>query len=402
MREPNLRSGVVLMAAGLLLGAALPAEAVECSTLSNPVYVAGSSAMKPVLKEVSKILSARTPAITLVYQSLGSCAGVDAIVNGTKVTASAKFWDADDGDAEKGCDLPVNGATADIGISDVYAESCGYELGAGQKDHFGPVQVMTFVAPTGSSENAISAEAAYVALGFGGETHVVAPWDNKDFFFIRPDSSGTKSMIGAAIGLPPSKWIGEVKSGSGDVNAAVASSVQADKTLGILAADWADLHRDAVKILAYQHKGQSCGYYPDSTANAFDKLNVREGRYAIWGSVHLIANESGGKIVPATGNPAGDYVATTLGLFTREGVSTAETKSMIQAEAAAFTVPLCAMKVTRDAELGTPRAYEPSEPCGCFFESLKGVSSDACTSCASDSDCSGSNPTCRFGFCEAR
>lgn len=389
------------LCAALVLLTGAPAQAAECSSLPNPVYLAGSSASKPVLKQVAKILAARDPAITLVYQSVGSCAGIDAMVNGTPVTATAKYWDASE--AEVACDLPPGGSTVDIGISDVYAESCDYTLPSTQKDFFGAVQVMAFVAPAAASESSISAAAAYVALGFGGQTHVVPPWDNKDFFYIRADSSGTKAMIAKAIGLPVSKWIGNVQSGSGDVNAAVSSSVQPDKTIGILAADYADANRDKMKILAYEHSDQLCGYLPDSTSTSFDKINVREGRYAIWGPLHFVANTDGaGAGIPGAGNPAGTSVATVLDYLTHSGLSEADSRAMIEAEAAAYTVPVCAMKVTRTSEVGPTTPFVPDEPCGCFFESLKGATATECTECTSNADCSGATPTCRFGFCEAK
>ena len=390
-----------VLVAALVLLTGTEARAADCSSLPNPVYLAGSSASKPVLKQVAKILSARTPAITLVYQSVGSCAGVDAMVNGTPVTATAKYWDAEQ--KEVACDLPPGGSTVDIGISDVYAGSCEYTLGANQKDFFGSVQVMTFVSPAAASESSISAAAAYVALGFGGQNHVVPPWDNKDFFYIRADSSGTKAMIAKAIGLPVSKWIGNVQSGSGDVNAAVSSSVQPDKTIGILAADFADANRDKLKILAYEHTDQLCGYLPDSTATSFDKINVREGRYAIWGPLHFIANtDAAGKGVPGAGNPAGGSVSTVLDYVAHQGLSTADNRAMIEAEASAYTVPLCAMRVTRSTEVGPVSSYVPDEPCGCFFESLKGATTTECTACDTNADCSGATPSCRYGFCEAK
>lgn len=397
------RLAVPLLLAGLTVAASSEANAAPCGDLPNPVYVAGSSAVKPVLKQVSEILGASDPEITLVYQSLGSCAGIDAIVNDTKITASARYWDAANGFTETSCELPASGATIDIGVSDVFPESCNYELGANQGDFLGPVQVMTLVAPRASKENSISAEAAYVVFGFGGQTHRVEPWTNEDYLIIRPDSSGTKAMIGAAIGLPPSKWNGAIQSGSGDVKNAVASSTLPDATIGILAADYADTNRDIMKILAFQHGGQSCGYLPDSTSTSFDKRNVRDGRYSIWGPLHLMANLDGeGKATPAAGNPSGPHVDQVIRLFTHDGISADKNELMIRAEANAFTVPMCAMNVTRDSEVGSPYAYEPVEPCGCFYESLKGGASDSCQSCDTNADCGGENPVCRFGFCEAR
>ena len=403
MRTKTIRFAIAALATVSVFGTARTAEAATCDSLENPVYVAGASAAKPVVAETAKVLAAHSTPITLVYQSIGSCAGADALINGTPVTATAIFWDKDNDFQETECEIPTSGTRADIGISDVYAESCNFELGANQADFFGPIQVMAMVAPAASSENSISAEAAYVTFGFGGEQHVVAPWDSEQHLFIRADSSGTKQMIAKAIGLPAPKWKGQVQSGSGAVNAGVVSSTNPNATIGILAADWADQHRDAMKILAYQHYGQSCAYYPDSTANTFDKINVREGRYAIWGPLHFMANvDDEGTPVPAPGNPEGNFVAEAIRILSHGDLDAETNEAIIRAEVAVFTVPLCAMRVSRTSEIGDPIPFEPEEPCGCFFESLTGTPSDSCTTCSSDADCGGSTPTCRFGFCEAR
>ena len=61
-----------------------------------------------------------------------------------------------------------------------------------------------------------------------------------------------------------------------------------------------------MKVLAFQADqvaGQTCGYFPDSTANTFDKLNVRQGRYDIWGPLHFITAVDGGGNPLGTSNP---------------------------------------------------------------------------------------------------
>lgn len=392
-----------LAAALAVTGFADVARAAPCDTLPNPVYVAGSSASRPMLAQVAQVLAAGDTPITLVYQSTGSCAGADALLNGTPVTATANFWDPANGFTQTECEIPAGGIQTDIGISDVYAESCDMSVGAGQADFFGAIQVMTLATPIASSENSISAEAAYLTFGFGGASHAVAPWDSEEHLFIRSDSSGTKQMIAKAIGLPAPKWKGQVMGGSGDMTTAVAGAAQPNKTIGILSTGQTDANRDTMKVLAYQHKGQSCGYYPDSTSTSFDKINVREGRYAIWGPLHYFTNVDGsGAPVSAAGNPEGPHVAEAIRVLTHDGLDAETAEAMIVAEANANTIPLCAMKVTRSSELGDPTPFEPAEPCGCFFESLTGAASDSCTTCTSDSDCGGDTPSCRFGYCEAR
>jgi ABC-type phosphate transport system substrate-binding protein len=408
MKRSLLYATLPAVAAAAILAVAGPASAADpCPAFTNPVYVAGSSASKPVLKQLSALLAAQTPAITLVYQSVGSCAGVNAIMGGTNVTATGIYWPAG---TETSCDLGTTPPKIDIGISDVYVSTCPDQpatLPAGKKDFQGPIQIMNFVVPKGSSQSVISAEAAYMVLGFGADTaaHTIAPWDTTTQLFIRPDASGTKNMIARAIGVPVAKWKGTIPGGggSGDVLTAVsgATGAAAEKTFGILASDLADSKRDQISGLKFQAKGQSCGYLPDSGATAFDKINVREGRYGIWGPIHFVASVDGsGKAVPAAGN-TGNVDAVTK-LITHAGLEATAEQAIIDAEVNAFTVPQCAMKVSRTTEVGPMSAYSPAVPCGCYFESKKGTAAASCHTCANDGACSGATPKCRFGFCEAR
>jgi ABC-type phosphate transport system substrate-binding protein len=387
-----LSSGVV----AVTIGATTEAYAADCSSLPNPVYVAGSSAVKPMLKQASLIVGAAATPVTIVYSSLGSCAGLDAITNGTKVTATPVVWDAQ-GTAIT-CTLPVAGVAADIGVSDVFPTTCpNITVPAGQKDFLGPVQVMNFIAPIASTENSISAEAAYAVLGYGGTQYPVAPWIDASFLFIRPDTSGTKQMIATALGLSASKWKGSVKAGSGDVLAAVSGSTNANATLGIIASDFADANRATTKVLAYQHKGQSCGYYPDSSPTSFDKLNVREGRYALWGSLHLVTAVNG------QGTPSNASATALINAFTRSGLTAAQKQSMIDAEVSAHVVSLCAMKVSRTSEVGAEASFQPDEMCGCYYDfKAAGAAPASCKTCTDDSGCSGSTPKCHYGYCEAK
>ncbi len=406
-RLPFLRRALPVAAAGLALFLGDRAEAAPCADLPNPVYVGGSSASKPILKNLNKILGGRATPTTIVYTSRGSCEGADAVVNKTPLTQKTITWSADGAEVE--CEPPAGGLIVDVGVSDVNAALCsGVTLTSSHKDFLGPVQVMTFAAPLTSSENSISAEAAYVALGFGGQPHQVLPWTNPDSLYTRSDSSGTKIMIATAIGLPVGKWLGTQEGGSGDVATKVLGAAAlglADETFGILAADYVDKNRDKVKVLAYQHKGQSCGYYPDSDGQSFDKINVREGRYAIWGSLHMIANVDGsGQVAAAEGSRKASDVKAFIDALTHSGLSPAEAQAQIIAEAQANTIPVCAMKVSRTTEVGPTSPFTPDVSCGCFYESAVadgGPTYSECTSCTDDTQCSGSTPKCRFGFCEA-
>src|SRR5678815_1586711 len=115
------RARSALLAGSVILLAARVAAAGECPALPTPVYVTGSTAAKPLLMEIGKVMAAQTPPVTVVYLGQGSCAGVDAIVSGTPITSTSgtpTYWDT--GGAEMTCDITVS-VVAHIGISDVFA-----------------------------------------------------------------------------------------------------------------------------------------------------------------------------------------------------------------------------------------------------------------------------------------
>ena len=52
---------------------------VTCASQPNPVYVAGSTALRGFVEIVGKILASDPSPTTVVYQSQGSCTGVQKI-----------------------------------------------------------------------------------------------------------------------------------------------------------------------------------------------------------------------------------------------------------------------------------------------------------------------------------
>lgn len=393
---------LVSLAAGLVTAAiAGPASATpSCSSLPNPLYITGSSAVQNFLKAIATALAgAGGNAPTFVYASPGSCQGVDAIFNGTKMMGTATYWDST-GTANT-CQLDPAGDTADIGVSDVFFTSCaGYDfptngmLPTGVGEFFGPNQVENFVVPLASSQTVISAAAAYFVYGFG-QNGMVTPWNNNSFIFQRGASSGTQSMLAVGIGVPPNKWIGTtVTGGSAGMIAAVANSTSAENTIGILVAEDADSNRSTIKALALQNFGQDCAYLPDSSSTSFDKQYVRDGHYAVWGPIHFFTN------VDAGGTPTNADAADLVGYFDGS-VATPTGVNLLQIEIQQHTVPSCAMKVQRGAEDGPLTPYTSPTPCDCYFDFVA-TGSTTCTACTTDTDCtSASAPKCRYGYCEA-
>ncbi len=361
-----------------------------CSALENRVFVAGSSAAKPFLQQFGENLSA-TGEMTLIYQSAGSCVGVDAVVNRTPLPGKASYW-ASTGE-ERSCALDADGSAVDLGISDVFATTCPEfdllsELPAGVTDELGPVQTMGFVVPASSKETAISADAAYFVYGFGNDSGV-EPWTDESAILQRTSASGTQSLIASVIGVPPTKFHGLSNSSSADLLSQLVSLGRnqdtAAKAIGILVAGDADQNRSQVRLLPFQASAQNCGYYPDSSATSLDKQNVRNGKYPIWGPLHFLTRQPSALTQRLISYLIGTAAITGLDL--------------IQVYVQSRVLPRCAMRVTRATDGGHLTAYEPANPCGCYFEQ-QATGATRCQACSTSSECPASAPTCSKGFCE--
>jgi hypothetical protein len=365
------------------------------------IYVTGPSTPKQLIASLAPpmFLDPTTPT-TIVYVDQTSCNGVAAIVAGTPLptTITASYWDPNSKtlasgattDKEESCTL-TGTPIADVGASDVFPQTCGYALQGlppGMKEFQGPIQSMTFAVPKGSTETVISAQAAYLTFGLA----VLPPWTDTTHIFIHATTSGTQLMIAAAIGVDATRWQGTNKgSSTGVFNGLTAQVAQTDlnKSIGILSASFSS--KPDVQMLAYQHYGQTCGYKPD--VQPLDKLNTRNGRYAIWGPMHLFT------LVDGTGlaaNPrARNLIAYLIGSQTPPlGVN------LIGIEVNAHVVPPCAMNVTRTAEMGpmSPVVLGQSPRCGCAFDhAATGVTT--CKGCTTAADCM-TGQACSFGYCE--
>ncbi len=429
------------------------AQAVGCSTYPNPVYISGSSASQPVLQALASVLGSN---VSIIYQNPDSCFGLNDAITGSpstetvaNTTVSSNFLDPVSGKAI-GCTADPAQAP-DIGVSDVFLKTCQTRLGtatvpAGQNivQVSGPIQAMTIAVPSMSAATSISAEAAYVVFGYDAMPFSVPPWTQPAGIFVRPQTSGTLNMIGEAIGLASAKWANDglatpssaqEENGTGgmfNVLASANSSPNVNATIGILSAE-SVIQRNAgvaagggtVKVLPFQATGQSCGYYPDSSSTQFDKLNVRQGRYDIWGPLHFVVN------VDSTGYPMGahkDAAATVLNYFIATGdgatqpfkvpgdagaITMDQEQLLIDAESKPLVggvVPWCAMQVMRTEEVGAEASYQPAAPCGCHFEftAIGKTVSPYCQTCTTNGDCKNPDggasayPTCRFGYCEAQ
>jgi ABC-type phosphate transport system substrate-binding protein len=375
----------------------------ECSSLTGVVYVSGSSAVQPVLAALSKTLV--PDGTTIVYFKQGSCTGVAAILGTNQTAGTGTYFDATG--AAKTCNLSASQAV-DVGVSDVFATSCPgvtpTQLTAASIKDYDTffAQVMEFVVPggdAGSDQTSISAEAAYLTFGLGNAS--ATPWDNQELFAIRNASSGTQTMLGKAIGLDASKWLGHDETGSGPVfndikgrlNPVTKAAADPKKLIGILSSGEADADPVNVKKLAFQATGQTCAFWADSGVSSKDKKYVRDGHYPVWGPLHVLVKTTAG--VP--NSSAAKKLIDTL---------SAQDEATVLAEITANVVPMCAMNVTRDSEIGPLSSIQPTQACGCYFDSLRAASlpaeCKACTAANAATVCTGARTKCNYGFCEVK
>jgi hypothetical protein len=400
IRSANLRRAA--LAAGALLGTVAlsrPALAVaSCSTLPSPIYAVGDSGPTPILAKIGTALSAATPAQTLVVQSTGSCEGVGAIVpvggNPPALMAgTATYWD--NTGTQGTCTLPIVGQSADVGIGGNASTECPgvASLPAGFGEFLGPIQSYDFIVPLTSSATSISAEAAYFVYGFGAQAgYGVAPWTDLAEMYDRNTASAATIIVGLGIGVPPSKFQGTDGKSDGNTIVDVASAGQPQAAIGFVSGEVADANRSQVAVLAYQDKGQSCGWYPSSTAMSLDRLNVRNGHYALWAPIRFVA------AVDGSGTPTDPAAKTFIGYFT----GTVTPPAGVDVNALVVEsggILQCAMQVQRQTDMGSLEPYSPPAPCDCFFEA-EATGATSCQACTTDANCPVSASHCRFGYCE--
>jgi hypothetical protein len=432
-------------AAWLLGGATLAvagvAAADACPVNATTVYVSGSSAFAPVYQPLVNALGG---AIQIVGFAPGSCEGLDDVLKATPRTdTTATLYMANV--ASTSC--TNTSSTIDIGASDVYLDTCTAfdtslpsAVPAGFADNLGPIQAMTIAVPFNSSAQMISAEAAKMVFGFDAAAGMaISPWTDSNTILVRFFDSGTLEMIGKAINLPGPKWKNaSVKASAGSpVQQATSGGNMASllagfntmaasmsTAVGILAtSNLAAAAASTIKPLAFQGTGQTCSYLPDSQSSTNDKINVRQGRYQIWGPEHLITkvDSTSGKPVGTNGNNTA--VQAVINALTSSsqalpsssdagvgdaGITTTLTEDQVATIIAGFAkpsvgfIPQCAMQVKRTEEIGAEASFGPPSACGCFYEQQTTVVSGTCDSCTVDSDCKKPAAThCHFHYCEA-
>ena len=415
-------------ALGLLDRAALAQTVPDCPYGDGYVNIAGSTAAGNIIIKVGAYLA--DAGTTVVYAGGGSCAGLDLIYSGTAPSKTSTVYTADGGFYS--CNN-LAGQVPTVVASDVFPMTCQNAgaltlsttvpgSGFAEIDN-GPWQAMLFVYPQGAAGAAagIAAEQAYWVLGFGPGGGNISPWnqpnenDTSDagFLYIRNFQSGTQEMISSYVypqsALYASNWVGVNAGGSGGVVTSVSGArglANASSVMGILALDAYGKNKTTLQSLPFRTYGQDVAWYPDSSQNANDRQNVRDGHYAMAGPVHFVAVGAG-----ATPTDPG-----ALAFFNViNGTTDLPGTDIVAVEASVFTVPDCAQLVSKTADGPGAAPYTPAHLCGCAFEhdvaattSLVPYTCTACT-CATGTSCTGAagpcpaaQSICNYGFCEVQ
>jgi hypothetical protein len=367
-----------------------------CETLPSPLYIIGPGTVQPLLGWVAKLFA--TQHVTVVFQNDSSCVGVAKafdpgyMENDPGNEAWTTYYDA--AGVEHPCAISGAKISPDIGLSDVFPQTCGYNVNNIDPtvvDTPGPVQAMGFIVPNGSKQTSISAAAAYMVFGFG-DASGVTPWTDQKYIFQRGKSSGTQNMIAKALGLDPTQFAATKTADSESEAALVGCSPEPEKTIGVLAVDLAESKKYPIRLLSYQHFHQTCGYLPDSTETANDKREVRDGHYFIWGPIHMLTrsdhtNDNAAKMIKYVGGIIPPPANVEVDLF--------------KIWADAHLVPQCAMRVTRSSDGGPLAAYHPPASCYCKYDEVTDGSAE-CTKCQTAADCPAGKPSCSYGYCEGQ
>jgi hypothetical protein len=425
----TLIAGGAAAFAGLFAGAAhaqsttLPACSDVTMVGPNPVYLSGSSAFEPTAGWMAVKLNGTAVAdadkVTLVYSATSSCDGPTNIRDSKALTGNADYWIIDP-DTTKPAGTPKKlscvldaGTMADLGVSDIFYPNCpgnDATIPAGLVDVQGPVQAMIFIVPESNTAqtNLTAAEGQDIwGCGMSGgvapftdgttpPTDATAQMMDMQSTQQRNSGSGTQGIVAKAIQVPPAAFKGKINGTGSNMIASLLAAPHQDQAIGFLAADSYDANRTKLNALAFQAFTQKKAYYADSAVDTFDKRNVRDGHYVVWGPEHFFAAG------PDKDHLTNMKAAKLIGWI--NGTTPTSAFKYIDVEATANVIPQCAMKVARDQDGGNVKPYTPAQPCGCYWESIatKTATPAGCTPCTMDTDCTGAaaGKKCFNTFCE--
>jgi hypothetical protein len=411
------RPGIAMIAAAVTFLVAARAGAQQsCSTLPNPIIVAGSGDFEPMLTAFGAKLAAESPPSTLITAAstslATSCGGIAGVIGSADLGDQVGRYHVQSGSSitTSTCVFAA-GQTPHVAISDVFYETCAtlpQPKPADVVDTVGPVQQIVFAVPKANTIVTYLTHKEVSALyGCGVSTArpVAGFFSDPTAVFCRdPSDAESQIIVARSIGMRESA-MGPPNCSAFRNEATIASKLVVvpgtppatmndydppRTAIGFLGAVNYGRNRASLNGLAFQAPGQTRAYYADSRPALADSANVRDGHYPLWSYVHLIAKVSGGNLGPQASDLIGWI----------NGTKTSPNVDFVAIEAKAWLIPQCAMKVQRSSDGGLLTPYAPSTTCNCQFEAVASRAIPAsCLPCTSTSACP-PGVACRQGFCE--
>jgi hypothetical protein len=400
----------------------------KCSDLPSPIYMVGTTAVEPLVRHFgAKLAQLPAPQTLLWNQNYDGCNGVDRLAFQNNVATLSTFnyyqeVSQPDGTTKiltKACNSTI-GYMADLVINDTFWTSCTQSINqpategtlpVDYHEYQGPVQgLLPIVQNAYYYYSDIMAEEILDLYVCGGKGHILTFTDNTTIFDYC-DNTGMRALWANSLGLKAFNAYVTNYVGCPTATAMVTNvnGGALDSSIGYTSTEVYDESRDLVRPLKVQGLGQNLAYLPDTDITSRDKINIREGRYTMQGSLKLVAHvnamDAGGE--PQADNPAAKHMIDWLQGNPVQDPSLQLPFDIIDVYAQSGVVPQCAMKVTKDTDAPVFRYYQPQTPCNCYFElQATGVASPTeCVPCKDSSTCS-AGKTCYFhgipaqGFCE--
>lgn len=423
------------------------------------IYGIGGSAQTPLMRQVGYALLETD--YRLIYADSGACFGVTAILDsitagttnvgtqafGNPTATTPKFWqDNGLGGVEQcGCTIPNGQVQFDFGLMGNSGPLCGYDnpdtsgtidtqtghiLPSYIDDSLGPVSSVSVIVAQGSPETSISSSAiAAIYRNQDDASKRPAPWTIDASIYGRSATSYVEIFLAIASGSTPAQI---ASSGARDlrgneamaekVGEAVGTPAARAARIGFVSSEIADQYATTVSPLAYQHDlgGQTCGYWPDSTINSRDKINVRTGQYYLWSATHFFTRNDAANVKPAaraliTWLRRAQGGAPNPTWWSEANPEPAAPAAFLEPIVRSGNIPECAMQVTRGThtlasinnanvtDLGPLASFAPLDSCGCYFELLvDGSAPESCVPCTEGDPSNNpyTNGECHHGFWE--
>jgi hypothetical protein len=390
-----------------------------CETLTNPVFMAGTTAVIPVIRLMGARL--KQAGVTLLWnENDDGCHAVNLLISPPTNNQKTVFSQYDEAPGQSG-KVIVSGCNSlpnkvpDLVINDVSWTSCLLSYGStgvatplpsGLKEFQGPVQgLVPIVASSYTYYNDITVPELQDLYVCGGNANILTFTNSASIFDYNYISSGMRELWARGLGfVNGSALTTQIGLGANSnitaetmVTSYIAPATNPEQAFGYTSTEFYDAYRDRVRGLKVRGLNQNLAYWPDSDMTTTDKINIREGRYTLQGALRLIA------AVDANGVPTNLGAQHLIDWFQQNTVSDPALQlpfDVTEIYALRGVVPQCAMKVKRDGDAALFKHYKHPQPCHCSFEFLA-TGKTGCVPCAGvDAGTCQPGQSCSHGYCE--